>query len=324
MQCVMRSIILLMVVLVLVSSMFYMFFSNGRPLQVGSRMERDLWYRLSGPVSARDPHLLEVLRRDFLVPPSLLPYNFSNSSDQIGKQDFTWPWIHRHLQEMFGDQRGGFFVEAGALNGVYLSNTLWLETSLEWTGLLVEPDKESYKALSFKHRKAWSSNTCLSSEPYPKKTIIVSHYVLERNSFDKAYWWSFRGHSHELRQSYPNKLHTEKTMEKSFSSVQCFPLLSYLLALNVSTVDLLSLDVQGTEALILDSFFNTSSVSVRVIVAEDEEGTFSHSHMEKMGYILVASLTDHIYVKKGDQILTRAVVKEWTAKLKTDRKTPQN
>ena len=42
--------------------------------------------------------------------------------------------------KLFGKQRGGFFIEAGADDGELLSNTLYLEFKRGWTGLLVEPN----------------------------------------------------------------------------------------------------------------------------------------------------------------------------------------
>ncbi|XP_069183091.1 uncharacterized protein [Procambarus clarkii] len=283
---------------------------------------KDLRQRLAGPLPASDPEVLDILRTDFLDPPSNLPYNFTSNFLVEGQHSFTWPWIFNHLKEIFSEQRDGFFVEAGALDGVYLSNTLWLEMSLGWRGLLIEPDKDSYKALRSKHRKSWTSNTCLSSEPFPKKIIMVSHSA-DRQLIQKSYWWVYRGHSHELRKDHVVILDNDSPVDKTYSQVQCFPLLSYLLALNVSTVDLLSLDVQGTEVLILDSLLKSNSISVRVIVAEDEIGTFDHTHMERMGYTLVATGLDHIYVKKGDEILARNNIKERIAKLKVDQKRPE-
>jgi hypothetical protein len=34
---------------------------------------------------------------------------------------------------------GGTYFEAGANDGIFHTNTLWLELNKQWTGLLVEP-----------------------------------------------------------------------------------------------------------------------------------------------------------------------------------------
>ena len=49
-----------------------------------------------------------------------------------------------------------------AIDGVTLSNTLFLERERNWTGLLIEPDTNFYKRLATVHRKAYTSNSCLS------------------------------------------------------------------------------------------------------------------------------------------------------------------
>ena len=59
------------------------------------------------------------------------------------------------------------FFEAGAFNGEYLSNTLYLEAKLNWTGLLVEPNTKAYEELLSKKRKAHSINSCLSLTTHP-------------------------------------------------------------------------------------------------------------------------------------------------------------
>ena len=43
------------------------------------------------------------------------------------------------LQELFQDQPPGIFLEAGAHDGWTGSNTYWLEVSLGWSGILIEP-----------------------------------------------------------------------------------------------------------------------------------------------------------------------------------------
>ena len=274
----------------------------GRRSSHSQSSEKELWTRLAGPLAADDPQVLHILKQHFLSPPSTLPYNFSMSIKHRDYHNFSWPWIHAYLEKLFGKERGGFFVEAGALDGEYLSNTMWLEKNLGWTGLLVEPNTDSYKMLVTKHRRAWTSNTCLSAEGYPKRTILVSR-TLSKDMVFGEYWWAFRGQTHEMGVDYPGQETLRVLTDSSYSKVQCFPLLSYLLAINITTVDLFSLDVQGSEMDILRTFLTSSQILIRVIVVEDETNNFDHAFMASHGYVLIDSLNDHLYVKKDDPAL---------------------
>lgn len=53
-------------------------------------------------------------------------------------------------------------MEAGALDGEFLSNTLYLERQLGWKGLLVEPGPASFKKLLARHRRAFLIEAGLS------------------------------------------------------------------------------------------------------------------------------------------------------------------
>ncbi|XP_071524486.1 protein Star-like [Panulirus ornatus] len=279
-------------------------------LQVPSASQWDVKARLSGPLAGDDPRVVRTVRENFLDPPSSLPYNLTNHAwFSLGKNMFTWPWVYYHIHSLFSQERGGFFVEAGALDGEYLSNTLWLEQELGWTGLLIEAEENNYKSLRSKHRRAWSSSTCLSSESYPKEIIFVSHF--SRVKLLEISPWSFRSHGHELRDDLSQDAHNLLD-DTAYTSVQCFPLVTYLAALNVSKVDLLSLDIQGTEASVLTNFFLTlSDVSVRVIVVENEYKNFDDAFMRLMsdkGYILLAAAIDYVFVKGDDPVLRRPEV----------------
>lgn len=67
-------------------------------------------------------------------------------------------------------QKHGFFVECGANDGQYLSNTLQLETESQWTGLLIEADPVLSKRMLGKHRKAWIADVCAS--PYNRVSEV--------------------------------------------------------------------------------------------------------------------------------------------------------
>jgi hypothetical protein len=66
-------------------------------------------------------------------------------------------------------QTNGFFVECGALNGEYMSNTIDLERKFNWSGVLIEANPETFKHLFARNRKAWTLPICLSLEPFPTK-----------------------------------------------------------------------------------------------------------------------------------------------------------
>ncbi|XP_066939315.1 uncharacterized protein [Macrobrachium rosenbergii] len=113
-------------------------------------------------VAMDDPHLVDYIRRELLHPPSPFPYSLKDPEkadfSQFGQSKYAADGILRGM-------RGGFFVEAGALDGEFISNTLYLEKELGWRGLLVEPDPETYKLLRQKHRNAFTINAALSTTP---------------------------------------------------------------------------------------------------------------------------------------------------------------
>lgn len=75
-------------------------------------------------------------------------------------------------------KRRGFFIEAGGFDGEFLSNTLFMERSLQWSGLLIEADKKAYSKLLKRNRKAFSSPACLSTKPYPMQVKSPSNKVI--------------------------------------------------------------------------------------------------------------------------------------------------
>ncbi|KAK3858839.1 hypothetical protein Pcinc_034994 [Petrolisthes cinctipes] len=201
----------------------------------------DILARVLGPLPADHPQVLAVLRASYLQPPSLLPYNLSTDPIYVKLVHLgSWGFIYNYTAKFFREQRGGFFVEAGALDGEKSSNTLWLEKHLNWTGLILEPNPYSFQKLVHKQRKAWASNTCLSPHPYPIQQVLVS--VSLNDKFNNKILQSGltnRGASFLLGYELDAEIQ-RRTMKKSdilYESTQCFPLASYLFALNVTTVD---------------------------------------------------------------------------------------
>ncbi len=135
-----------------------------------------------------------------------------------------------------------FYIEAGAWNGEYLSNSLYLEMKLGWKGLLVEPNPQAYKELRAKNRNAISLNACFSVTNRPEKVKfdgadvfggIKDHPVRDQSIID-------------LRNGLDNAHRKQYT-------VQCLPFESVWIALDKPIVDFFSLDVEGAEMDVLKS-----------------------------------------------------------------------
>ncbi|XP_063863753.1 LOW QUALITY PROTEIN: protein Star-like [Scylla paramamosain] len=205
------------------------------------------------------------------------------------------------LSIFFDNQRGGFFVEAGALDGEFLSNTLWLETALGWTGLLIEADQNNYRHLAWKRRRAWISNTCITKEEYPREAVFE---VLTKAS--KFPTWLYHANTREIN-THNSLLHDEmsNSSERAYAKAQCFPLTSYLLALNVTLIDFLSLTSRGHEWAVLRSLpldrLRVRSLAVEHLAAPNAtRGGWSFDmafvrYMGEVGYHLVDVYKDIDY-----------------------------
>jgi hypothetical protein len=136
-----------------------------------------IYWSLNG-LKQDDPALIEVLKSELLIPPDGIALNMNGpmSSKRLGGQ-FDQPYHAEDYlklkkrkkkkvwsKKIAGEKRNGFFLEAGAACGEYLSNSLYFEVTYGWTGLLVEPDPLMLQKLHGKHRDAWILPHCLSTK----------------------------------------------------------------------------------------------------------------------------------------------------------------
>ncbi|XP_068233800.1 protein Star-like [Palaemon carinicauda] len=262
---------------------------------------------LDGHISTDDSELLEYIRNEILQPPSDQPYDLLGKANIALKGiDESEVFYNHVLWEVFKDKRNGFFVEAGALDGETMSNTLTLERELNWTGLLIEPDELDYKSLTIKHRKAWTANVCLSPNPYPSKEMLTQHI---HYAGPMAIPLGFKMRAMHGLASFSS----QKALGNSwFAKVQCIPLESMLMALRVTRVDLLVLDIEGAEMAVL-KHFDLDKFDVQVVCLEwkvlEEIDDISRD-FEKRGYKEIArNREDVIFIKKGSPYMPKSPLK---------------
>ncbi len=76
-------------------------------------------------------------------------------NSQIGQDK----WVHSVL----GNKENGFFIELGACDGLYYSNTLFFEKQLGWGGICIEPNDLYFDKLK-SNRACKLSNALVYSE----------------------------------------------------------------------------------------------------------------------------------------------------------------
>ena len=119
------------------------------------------------------PALVTTYPTQFISPGSGWSFCRSIESCSNASSQSSELWIHLQsdliLYIYYSAKTGGFFVECGAFDGEFGSNTLFMERNLQWKGILIEPDQKSFNKLLTKNRHSWALPVCLATEPYPTK-----------------------------------------------------------------------------------------------------------------------------------------------------------
>jgi len=261
-----------------------------------------------------DPRLATFIKDKLLEPPPIFPENVEDmnmeapSQFQTVNNGFSAGWIHSALQAQYGqplaleelfeplfksdNKTKRFFIEAGAHDGIGGSNTLRFELNPLWSGLLVEPNPQSYELLRSRGRNAWTLPSCLSTKPQPE--------IVE---FDSA--GLLGGIINQDIEKKPGDGGGSENRETL--KMQCVPLYSVLLALDNPRVDFMSLDIEGADMQVLKTIpYDKVDISVLMIEVEHLGEIFEGDNdtlrqfLHEKGYVFYRRLNiDDIYIKQS-------------------------
>jgi hypothetical protein len=140
-------------------------------------------------------------------------------------------------------KRNGYFVDFGATNGKTLSNSLLLEETFGWKGILAEPNEAWHKDLEKNRPNAIIDKRCV----YSKSGDIVE--FLNTNAADLS---TIKGFGNDDE-------HKDKRITDNVSQIETVSLVDLLIQHNApKEIDYLSIDTEGSELDILTAFFNDS------------------------------------------------------------------
>lgn len=184
-------------------------------------------------------------------------------------------WLEENV---FKGKRLGIFVEVGALDGVFHSNTCFFERERGWKGVCIEPNPSMYSELCM-NREMFAINCAVSS---------VKGFVNFRQIEGNLRGWSgivdFMEPEHLER--IKDRVSREKIKYNDIKVISCK--LEDIISPNVR-VDYLSIDVEGAEKSILTTF----PFDKRFIDVVEVEVNFDNSINELMnskGYTLLTRL----------------------------------
>lgn len=156
-------------------------------------------------------------------------------------------WVISHLQEM-GCSKDGYYVEAGAFDGITHSNTLTLERHFNWTGLLIEPHPDLVSVVKENRPNNIHSDKALSLTGLSKRgTLLLGGQ------------WS--GLQELMTRKFLDQ-HQERG--NPGVEVECATLHEVLEAAKAPQhIDYLSLDIEGGELPVLLDYFLKTPDDVR-------------------------------------------------------------
>jgi FkbM family methyltransferase len=149
-------------------------------------------------------------------------------------------------------KKNGYFIDFGATDGIFLSNSYLLERDYGWSGILAEPAKCWHNSL-FLNRKSHIDTRCVWTESNQLINFIEAD-VAELST---------------ISDFTSNDIHgSTRALNSNSYSVKTVSLNDLLYFYNApSEIDYLSIDTEGSEFLILENF-NFNKYKIKIITVE--------------------------------------------------------
>lgn len=149
-------------------------------------------------------------------------------------------------QYFFKNKRNGTYIELGALDGVLYSNTKFFEDTLNWGGILIEPHPDKFKTLTKNRPNNFLFNCLVSShtEPLEYRYFVDGHAAVSgvESTLPQQHFDIY----------FDNKNNRSLKQNKIF--ITPTTLSEIVKQTNLTHIDFLSLDVEGHEYEVLQSW----------------------------------------------------------------------
>jgi FkbM family methyltransferase len=182
--------------------------------------------------------------------------------------------ITKRIIEYIGNIENGFYIEAGAYDGVLQSNTKFLEEEYNWSGILVEPSPNIFLSLQQNRPNNININKCLVDKTHTASTI--------QGAFDNG-----------PMSSVGNRRNLENV---ELINVDCDNLENILDYLEITKIDFMSLDTEGYEFQVLKGLNlekHRPTYLLIQIYESDKETIFNY--LEAHNYLFLENISNYNY-----------------------------
>jgi len=254
----------------------------------------------SGEISA-----IEIMTRDWLIANGYkLSGNEAGSADRVCEGTGEALYYSQNgedylLWEFFDHKRDGFYVDIGAFDGIFLSNTMTFEQQ-GWSGVCVEANSNYFKLCeNYRPHSICLNVACVGDED--KKTI----------KFYKEAMGLFSGIEGDRESEVSQGYHQMGLTWNGFNeiTVQASTLNAILNkhVLQGTEIDFISIDVEGTELDVLRGLDLTIfRPRVLVIEANTEDAVRTLSiYMAKFGYMEARRMAVNIFYVENQKDVDR-------------------
>lgn len=179
-------------------------------------------------------------------------------------------WI---VEDIFPNEQGKYFIEAGACNGIEESSCYVLEKYLQWTGICVEPNEDYFQELVKNRPQSICENVCLSHSN--EKVIYIEGEVSQVHPM----LGGIKSNLITYRRDYQNIVSKGKEVTKNAIT------LAELLKKHDSPriIHYLAMDIEGSELPVLSQFpfeeYQFLAISI--------EGEKCNDLLVSKGYVIV-------------------------------------
>ena len=199
---------------------------------------------------------------------------------------YPQPW--EYVLSLTGDKRNGVFIDVGAYDGDRVSNTIYFEDILGWSGVCIEPNPNAFESLT-KNRNCICINAGVTDVEDTLPFCKVSGHAEMLSGF----------------MNYVSKEHIDRINleisrhggEITIIDVKTIRLRDVIRDNNLYHIDYLSIDTEGNELNVLKSI-DFNSCRIQFISAENNDRTPDVKHfLKEKGYDFANNICgDDIYI----------------------------